>query len=70
MHALTRIAKEESADLCSIIESPDTTEEQRQKALMNLHTLVRSLELRLAELEQVASVRPDGAAMSEPPKVA
>ena len=54
LNALVRVADEESRQLCSIIESPLSTDEARERALKDLSALCKSMVLRVAELQKVS----------------
>lgn len=54
LNALVRVADEESRQLCSVIESPLSTDDAREQALKELSTLCKSMVLRVAELQKVS----------------
>ena len=54
LNALVRVADEESRQLCSVIESPLSTDEAREQALKDLSALCKSMVLRVAELQKVS----------------
>ena len=52
LNALVRVADEESRQLCSIIESPLSTDGAREQAIKDLDALCKSMVLRVAELQK------------------
>lgn len=54
LNALVRVADEESRNLCSVIESPLSTDSEREQALKDLSALCKSMVLRVAELQKVS----------------
>jgi hypothetical protein len=52
LNALVRVADEESRKLCSVIESPLSTDGAREQALKDLSALCKSMVLRVAELQK------------------